>query len=79
MTQAADMIILGPGICNWHWVSNAEVEKLRDGEHNNASAWKQHSEEEIIKPVEDIDKEESHREDSTSMTINVVWVFYCKN
>lgn len=73
------MIILGPGICNWHWVSNAEVEKLRDGENNNASAWKQHSEKEIIKPVEDIDKEESHREDSTSVTINVVWVFYCKD
>lgn len=73
------MISLGPGRSNWYWVSNEEVETLQDGENNNAAAWKQRSEKEIVKPIEDIDKEECHRENSASVTINVVWILHGKD
>lgn len=73
------MICLGPGSIIWYWVLNEEVETLHNDENNIADAWKQCSEEEIVKPVEDIDKEECHGENGTSVTIDVVWIFHCKD
>lgn len=58
------------------WVSNEEVEQLQDGEMNYAAAWKQRSEKKIVKPVEDIDKEERRGENGASMTIDVVRILH---
>lgn len=79
VVQNADIISLLPGSGNWYWVANEEVEKLYNGEKNKAAVWKQCSEKEIIKPVEDIDKEECHGENSASVTINVVRIFHSKH
>ena len=67
---------LDPGSGNWYRVSNEEVEQLQDGEINYAAAWSQGSEKEIIKPVEDIDKEKRGGENGASVAINIVWIFH---
>lgn len=77
--QNAYTISFDPGSSNWYWVPNEEVEKLQDGEINNAAAWRQCSEKEIVEPVEDIDKEERRGESSASVAINVVWIFHSED
>lgn len=65
-----------PGSSDCYWVSNEEVEQHQDGEMNYAAVCNQHSEEEIVKPVEDIDEKECRGENCAGVAINVVWIFH---
>lgn len=78
-SQKVAWSVFDPGSGDWYWSKNEEVEQLQDGGTNYAAAWGHGSEEEIIKPVEDIDKEERCGENSAGVAINVVWIFHNKD
>lgn len=66
-----------PASSDWRCSENEEVEQLQGGGMNSLSAGSiQHSQEEIIKPVQNIDEEKSCGENSAGMAINVVWIFH---
>lgn len=61
---------------DWCWILNEEVEQLQVGEIKLSTAWNEHLQKEIIKPVQDIDKEECCGENCAGIAINVVWIFH---